>query len=461
MASSNLPGVNLPILTDKNWDRWNSQMKVLFGFQDVLDVIENGFQPLTQDMIEEQKTLHNEMKKKDCKAMFLIHQCVDDTHFEKIANASSAKEMWDIIQKVHSGSDKVKKVKLQTLRRQYEGLQMEENEKVGEYFTKILTTVNLMKGCGEKITDVMVIEKIMRSLAPKFDYIVVAIEESKDVDNMKIEELQSSLEAHEMRLADRNSVKVAEQALKVGLDNHDGKKKKWTGKGKSDNKSKWSQGNSDKPESSKRRGESAKNGGNQRKTDKKNVECYKCHKMGHYSYECRAGKPKQQKNADKEAYATREDSDEDPIMLMVTTMNSTVNAETDEIWYLDSGCSNHMTSHNEWLVDLDKTRTGRVKFADNRTLQIKGKGDVVIPRRNGKTAVIKDVFYVPELKCNLMSIGQLVEKGYNFDTKNRKLHLYDPEERLVLNANLTKNKTFQVNMKAAEIKCFAAQEPEE
>lgn len=83
MASNNLPGVNLPVLTDKNWDRWNSQMKVLFGFQDVLDVIENGFQPLTQDMTEEQKTLHNDMKKKDCKAMFLIHQCVDDTHFEK------------------------------------------------------------------------------------------------------------------------------------------------------------------------------------------------------------------------------------------------------------------------------------------------------------------------------------------------------------------------------------------
>lgn len=191
MASNNLSGVNLPVLTDKNWDRWNSQMKVLFGFQDVLDVIENGFQPLTQDMTEEQKTLHNDMKKKDCKAMFLIHQCVDDTHFEKIANASSAKEMWDILQKVHSGSDKVKKVKLQTLRRQYEGLQMEENEKVGEYFTKILTTVNLMKGCGEKITDVMVIEKIMRSLAPKFDYIVVAIEESKDVDSMKIRRMQT------------------------------------------------------------------------------------------------------------------------------------------------------------------------------------------------------------------------------------------------------------------------------
>src|ERR1044072_4892543 len=108
-------------------------MEVMFGFQDVMEVVESGFTPLTDGMTEGQKTL-----KKDCKAMFLIHQGVDDTHFEKTANASTSKEMWDILQKAHSGSDKVKKVKLQTLRRH-----MEENEKISEYFTKVLSTFNL------------------------------------------------------------------------------------------------------------------------------------------------------------------------------------------------------------------------------------------------------------------------------------------------------------------------------
>ena len=53
----------------------------------------------------------------------------------------------------------------------------------------------------------------MRTLIPSFDHIVVAIEESKDVESMKIEELQGSLEAQELKLIERESVKPTEQAL--------------------------------------------------------------------------------------------------------------------------------------------------------------------------------------------------------------------------------------------------------
>lgn len=57
----------------------------------------------------------------------------------------------------------------------------------------------------------------MRSLTANFDYIVVSIEESKNLVKMKVGELQASLEAHEMRMKQMNSEreKVAEQEMQA------------------------------------------------------------------------------------------------------------------------------------------------------------------------------------------------------------------------------------------------------
>jgi len=134
--------------------------------------------------------------------------------YEKISKATRSKEAWDILGNSHSRGEKVKKVKLQSYRRRklqsyrrrklqsyrrrYEIMQKEEDQNVSDYFSKLIEFLNQMKNCGENISDQMVVEKVLRSLSPKFDFIVVAIQEAKDVKTMKIEELQSSLEAHEL-----------------------------------------------------------------------------------------------------------------------------------------------------------------------------------------------------------------------------------------------------------------------
>lgn len=215
MASNGHFPANLPVLTGKNYNRWNVQMKALFAFQDLVDVIENGVEIPKESASDAQKTGYKDLKKKDGKALVMLHQCVDDSHFEKIAGASTAKEAWDILNKAYAGAEKVKKVRLQTLRRQYELLQMEESETIGTYLNRLQILANSIKSCGEKVSDVMLVEKTLRTLTPRFDHIVVAIEESKDLNSLTIDDLQSSLEAHEQRLQERNGVKETEQALQA------------------------------------------------------------------------------------------------------------------------------------------------------------------------------------------------------------------------------------------------------
>jgi hypothetical protein len=122
-SNNSLPS-NLPILDNKIWDQWCIRMKVIFGFQEVEDLVSNGYEALAENATEAQQITFKETKKKDCKALFLIHQCVDSANFEKISSATSSKQAWEILQNAHGGGDKVKKVRLQSLRRHYELLGM-------------------------------------------------------------------------------------------------------------------------------------------------------------------------------------------------------------------------------------------------------------------------------------------------------------------------------------------------
>jgi len=56
--------------------------------------------------------------------------------------------------------------------------------------------------------------------------------------------------------------------------------------------------------------------------------------------------------------------------------------------------------------------------------------------------VIEDVLYVPRMKCNLLSVGQLVQKEFSVFMKEEVLKVYDARKRLVLKSPLAKNRTF-------------------
>jgi hypothetical protein len=71
-----------------------------------------------------------------------------------------------------------------------------------------------MTSQGERVEQLTVVEKILRSMTPKYNYVVCSIEESNDVTTLSIDELQSSLLVHEGRMKGQKD-QSDEQALKV------------------------------------------------------------------------------------------------------------------------------------------------------------------------------------------------------------------------------------------------------
>jgi hypothetical protein len=71
----------------------------------------------------------------------------------------------------------------------FEEIKMLENETFGEFYTRINDLINLMVSLGKKVSNAKLIKKILRSLPKRFRIKMTSIEESKDLDSMKIEEL--------------------------------------------------------------------------------------------------------------------------------------------------------------------------------------------------------------------------------------------------------------------------------
>jgi gag-polypeptide of LTR copia-type len=98
---------------------------------------------------------------------------------------------------VFKGANRVKQVRLQTLHGELGSMKMKESESVSDYITRVQAVVNQLIHNGKALTDVRVVEKILRSLTNNFENVVCAIEESKDLVKLTVDELAGSLEAHE------------------------------------------------------------------------------------------------------------------------------------------------------------------------------------------------------------------------------------------------------------------------
>ncbi len=76
---------------------------------------------------------------------------------------------------------------------------MYNDESVANYFLRVDEIVNCMKNLGEEIKEVVVVEKVLRSLSPRFESKVSPIEEKENLQHLKMSQLHGILTAYEMR----------------------------------------------------------------------------------------------------------------------------------------------------------------------------------------------------------------------------------------------------------------------
>ena len=86
-----------------------------------------------------------------------------------------------------------KSIKLQMLTTRFEELRMSEDESFDSFYSKLNEVVISKFNLGEKMEDLKVVQKILHSLPESFRAKVTAIEENKDLYEIKVQELIGSL----------------------------------------------------------------------------------------------------------------------------------------------------------------------------------------------------------------------------------------------------------------------------
>ncbi|KAL5836716.1 hypothetical protein ACOSQ3_013885 [Xanthoceras sorbifolium] len=203
---------------DGHYDHWSMLMENFLRSKEYWHVVSDGVveSAASTTMTNAQRTELEGQRLKDFKAKNYLFQAIDSSILETILCKDTSKHIWDSMKKKYQGSARTKRQQLQTLRSEFETLRMKSGELVTYYFSRTMAIVNKMRIHGDKSEDVTIVEKILRSVTPKFNFIVCSIEEANDIEELSIDELQSSLLVHEQKI---NQQEKEKQALKASTEN--------------------------------------------------------------------------------------------------------------------------------------------------------------------------------------------------------------------------------------------------
>jgi hypothetical protein len=177
-----------------------------------------------------------------------------------------------------------------------------------------------------------------------------------------------------------------------------------------------------------------------------NIVCYKCNNLGHKARDCKEMKEDNHMPnvfLPTTAWKRKEIPHNENFRIELVTKECKEEYE----WFIDSGCSSHMTGYQIKFVSLKKNG-GNVAFGDNSSTKILGKGTVKLGSENVKEG---KVLLVEDLKHNLLSVRKICDQGYNLTFDSRKCKIRENNSgRLVATATRRPNNIYILYIKKRE-----------
>ncbi|GJU80724.1 retrovirus-related pol polyprotein from transposon TNT 1-94 [Tanacetum coccineum] len=199
-----------PLFESDGFIYWKNRFETYVKSKDLdlWHVITYGDFPLIQNNPETKKDeivpfdkQSDDLKKKLAKnneAKMVIYNALPRKEYERIFMCKTAKEIWDTLLITHQGNSQVKDNKIDLLVQQYEQFTIPEEESIDNAFARFNTIITSLKALDEGFSSKNYVRKFLRALHPKWRAKVTAIEESKDLTSLSLDELIGNLKVYEV-----------------------------------------------------------------------------------------------------------------------------------------------------------------------------------------------------------------------------------------------------------------------
>ncbi|GKA53349.1 hypothetical protein Tco_0746664 [Tanacetum coccineum] len=177
---------------------------------DLWHVIVNGdYKPITTNLItgkeetlayDKLKEEHKKMLSKNDEGKIILYNALLKKEYEKIFMCKTTKDVWKSLVITHQGNKQVKDNKIDLFVQQYEQFIISDDESMDCAFARFNTIVISLKAFDESFSSRNHVRKFLRALLTKWRLKVTAIEESKDLSTLLLDEIIDNLKVYEVVL---------------------------------------------------------------------------------------------------------------------------------------------------------------------------------------------------------------------------------------------------------------------
>uniref|UniRef100_A0ACD5TNV1 Uncharacterized protein n=1 Tax=Avena sativa TaxID=4498 RepID=A0ACD5TNV1_AVESA len=428
------------MLTRSNYTNWAMVMEVNLQAASLWEAIEDETVP----------------RREDKQALAALLRSTPSEMHCMLVGKGSAKAAWEAIRLHYQGNDRVRDSRVRRLRTEFETVTSKANERIDTFAMSISNIASALRSLGDSVDEEKVVRKFLSVVPTRFMQIAFSTETLLDPAMLTVEEVVGHLRAIEERLDGDQEGNSSGQLLLTEQEWEAQKKQPRGGgtNGKGEGPGNGRKGGQPQKQALPTRGPS---------NDIGREKCRYCGKKGHWAGECRK---KQRDEAAATAAApsaaanlVQAEEDDGPGLMMACVeevferpMNTMAHtggqvflneeraivtpahddAKGGEEWFLDTDATNHMTGSVDAFAELDRSVTGKVRFADISVVDIHGRGTVVFAIDGGDHRAFTEVFFIPALKSSIVSLGQLDESWYDIHIRRGILSVRDQRNRLLM-----------------------------